>query len=315
MHIPRPAFAAERGEDVISIVVLTQNRLALLRRCVEYVLLRTSEKTREIVIWNNGSEDGTVEYLDSLIDPRFRIVHSPENIGMNAYAQAFALTKQEYLIELDDDVVEAPHHWDETLLQAFLRLPKIGFLSASLVDDPNDSASQYIKYLREQQRAFTRREVNGVVILEGPTGGSCTMTSRELYKRVGGFKQNTKFIYWREDAAYVKDLRRLGYGAAVLESLSIWHAGGPYYSEPNPAKNPLYRHEGRIKARKDFVKKILLALPFATTINERYKFFAPPVEYEAPDFGHAWEQRSATHEQRDALGGELTTEVEPPEAE
>ena len=83
---------------MIAVVVLTHNRLQLFRRCVEDVLLRTSEKTREIVIWNNGSDDGTKEYLDTLTDPRLRIVHSPENIGMNAYAKAFALATQDYLV-------------------------------------------------------------------------------------------------------------------------------------------------------------------------------------------------------------------------
>ncbi len=270
---------------MIAVVVLTYNRLHLLRRCVEDVLLRTSEKTREIVIWDNGSRDGTREYLEGLDDDRIRVVHHVDNIGMNAYARAFAMATQDYLVELDDDVIEAPPRWDETLLDAFLRIPKIGFLSASLVDDPNDSASQYVKYLREERMAYTRRELGGVAILEGPTGGSCTMTSRELYKRVGGFRQHTKFIYWREDAAYVKGLRRLGYRSAVLESLSVWHAGGLYYSKPNPAKNPLHQHEARVNARKNFVKRLILRVPFAAALNARYKWFDPPHRYEPPVFG------------------------------
>jgi GT2 family glycosyltransferase len=271
---------------VIAVIVLTHNRLSLFRRCVEDVLLQTSAKTREIIIWNNGSRDGTREYLDGLTDPRIRIVHHPENIGMNAYARAFAMATEDYLVELDDDVIEAPLAWDVTLLDAFLRIPKIGFLSASLVDDPNDSAAQYIKYLREERNAYTRREVNGIAILEGPTGGSCTMTSRELYERVGGFRQNGNFIYWREDAAYVKDIQRLGYGSAVLEGLSVWHAGSPYYSKPNPAKNALYDREGSINARKDLVKRVILRLPFAATLNSRYRWFEPPHSYEPPSFGN-----------------------------
>jgi GT2 family glycosyltransferase len=269
---------------MIAVVVLTHNRLHLLRRCVESVLLNTSDKTREIVIWDNGSNDGTGEYLDGLADARVRVVQHPENIGMNAYAQAFAMATQDYLVELDDDVIEAPPRWDETMLDAFLRIPKIGFLSASLVDDPNDSAARYLKYLREERKAYTRREVNGVAILEGPTGGSCTMTSLELYRRVGGFRQNPKYVYWREDAAYVKDLRRLGYRSAVLESLSVWHAGGPYYSKPNPAKNPLYEREKRLNDRKNFVKRLILRVPFATALNARFDWFDPPHRYEPPVF-------------------------------
>lgn len=276
---------AEQRRTVIAIVVVTHERLHLLRRCVADVLARTSEKTKEIVIWNNASADGTREYLDALGEPRLRTVHSPRNIGMNAYAQAISLTTQDYLVELDDDVVEAPPRWDETLLDAFVRIPKIGYLSANLVDDPNDSASQYLKYLREERSAYVRQEVDGVAILDGPTGGSCTMTSRELYNRVGGFGQKPRSVYWREDARYVRKLHRLGYQSAVLEDLRVWHAGSPYYSKTAPAKNAFHLRQGRIAARKDFVKRVLLRIPFVAGLNARRGWFDAPHAYVPPRFG------------------------------
>jgi len=269
---------------VISVVVLTHNRLALLRRCVEDVLLRTSEKTREIIIWDNASEDGTRGYLDTLKDARINVVHHAENIGTNAYAHAFALATQDYLVELDDDVIEAPPRWDERMLEAFLRIPRMGYLSASLVDDPNDSAARYVKYLREDRNAYVRREVNGITILEGPTGGGCTMTSRELYDRIGGFRQSGKLVFWHEDAAYVRDVHRLGYRSAVLEGVSVWHAGSPYYSETSPAKAAFHRREDRILARKDAVKRLLLSMPFVAALNARYKWFELPHSYVPPQF-------------------------------
>jgi GT2 family glycosyltransferase len=269
---------------MIAIVVITHNRLHLLRRCVEDVLWRTSEKTKEIIIWNNASADGTREYLDALDEPRLHAVHHPENIGMNAYAQAFSLASQDYLVELDDDVVEAPPCWDETLLDAFLRIPKMGYLAANLVDDPNDSASQYIKYLREERSAYTREEIEGIAILEGPTGGSCTMTSRELYQRIGGFGQNAKSVYWREDARYVRAIHRLGYRSAVLEDLRIWHAGSPYYSNTAPAKNAFHIRQARVTARKDFVKRVILSIPLVSGLNDRHRWFSPPHRYVPPDF-------------------------------
>jgi GT2 family glycosyltransferase len=269
---------------VISIVVVTHNRVHLLRRCVEDVLLRTSPRTREIVIWNNDSQDGTRDYLDALSEPRIRIVHSPENIGQNAYARGFALATQEYLIELDDDIVDAPAGWDEAMLEAFRRLPDIGYLAASLVDDPNDSASQFLKYLRDERGAYTRREINGVAVLEGPTGGGCAMTSRTLYERVGGFGENPKLIYWHEDAAYVKKIHRLGYRSAVLEDLLVWHAGGPYYSTVSPAKLDYHRQEHAIRRRKDRAKRVLLRIPGFAALNARYDWFDPPFTYVPPRF-------------------------------
>jgi len=270
---------------VIAVVVVTYNRLHLLRRCVDDVLLRTSEKTREIVVWDNASEDGTREYLATVNDPRLRIVHHSENIGTNAYARAFALATQDYLVELDDDVIEAPHGWDEQMLDAFVRIPRMGYLSANLVDDPNDSASQYMKYLREERDAYTRLAINGIRILEGPAGGGCTMTSRELYERIGGFRQRDDLVFWHEDAAYVRDVHRLGFRSAVLEDLSVWHAGSPYYSKTSPAKNAFHIRQARITARKDFVKRLLLRAPFVARLNARHGWFEPPHAYEPPKFG------------------------------
>jgi GT2 family glycosyltransferase len=268
---------------MIAVVVLTHNRAHLLERCVADVLLRTSDATKEIIIWDNASDDGTMEYLRGVGDPRIQVVHHSDNIGINAYARAVELTTSPYIVELDDDVIEAPDGWDETLLQAFLQIPKIGYLVADLKEDPNDSAYLYLKYAKEERNVFTRKEIAGFTILEGPTGGGCSMTSRDIYDRVGGFRKHKKLVFWHEDEAYVRDLRRLGYRTAILEDLKVWHAGSPYYSSPSQAKLEFHRRNRRLKARKDLVKQLILALPFAAGLNRRYRWFGPPDRYQPPD--------------------------------
>ena len=274
---------------MIVVVVVTHNRVNLLKRCVEDVLLRTSPKTTEIIIWDNASDDGTQDYLAGVNDPRLRVVHHATNIGTSAYAPAVALTTAPYIVELDDDVIEAPHQWDRTLLNAFQRIPNIGHLAADLKEDPNDSAYCYLKYVKQTRNVFVPKEIDGIRILEGPTPGGCAMTSREVYARVKGFKQHKKLVFWHETQTYVRDVRKRGYRTAILEDLKVWHAGSPYYSKPSPAKIAFHEHRARLNARKDLAKKAILALPFATAVNHRYKLFAPPDEYEAPDFGRAWE--------------------------
>src|SRR5262245_40222160 len=132
--------AGDAGEQQrrVSVVVLTHNRCHLLRQCVENVLLRTSERTTEIVIWNNASTDDTAAYLDTVTDPRITVVHHPTNIGVNAYARLFPRTAGEYLVEVDDDVIDAPPGWDSTLLDAFEKLPDIGYLAANLAPNEHD---------------------------------------------------------------------------------------------------------------------------------------------------------------------------------
>ena len=270
---PAGASTAAR-EGSIAVVVLTNNRVHLLRKCVENVLARASEATREIVIWNNGSTDGTRDYLDSLDDPRLKVVHSEENVGQNGYARGFALTTSDYLVELDDDVVAAPEHWDLILRDAYRRLPAVGFLAADIEDDPHDLAARYRYRVRPHE--YVPVEVNGVRLLDGPAGGACAMTSRELYDRVGGFRQSSKGVFWQEEPAYIEDIKALGYGPAVLQDLKVHHTGGEYYGANSPEKAAFWNGYWRMRARRELAKRILVRIPGVRRLNDRYSWFAAP---------------------------------------
>ncbi len=262
------------AEDGIVAVVLTHNRLHLLRKCVENVLLRTSSATHEILIWDNASTDGTAEYLAALTDPRIRIVRSPENVGQNGYPRAFRITKAPFLVELDDDVVDAPAEWDKQLLDAFLRLPEIGFLAADLEDDPNDQASNVRHHVRPH--LYVPDEVNGVRLLRGPTGGGCAITSRELYDSVGGFRERKKEVFFLEDEAYIVDIQKLGFEPAVLADLRVHHTGGPYYSTESKEKDAYWERRERRKARRAAIKAVLFRLPFVRRLNDRFSWVSAP---------------------------------------
>ena len=258
----------------VAVVVLTYNRVHLLRRCCEGVLARTSPSTTEIIIWDNASTDGTAHYLDSLVDRRVRVVHHPENIGQNAYAEAFKLASATHLVELDDDVVDAPAGWDETLFSAFQRLPQIGFLAADLEDNPHDEASHVRHHVRPH--LYRPAEENGIRLLYGPTGGGCAMTSREIYDLVGGFPQDKRRTFYLEDAAYIARIESQGYRAAVMRDLRVTHAGGPYYAPFAPEKKAYWEEVERRVKRRHAVKRFLLALPFARQLNARFRWFQEP---------------------------------------
>jgi GT2 family glycosyltransferase len=256
---------------VIAVVVLTHNRLPLLRQCVENVLARTSSLTTEIVIWDNGSNDGTAEYLATLADPRLRVVQHPDNIGQNAYAEAFKLTTAPYMLELDDDIIDAPQEWDRTLLTAFEKLPRIGFLAPNIVDNPHDQLARVMYH--ERADAYTTEVVEGITLLRGPVAGACAITSRDLHDRVGGFQRKRGKVFWLEDEAYIADIEKLGYEAAYLKDLQVLHAGGDYYSKASLAKQEFWRAYWIKQVRKNAVKRLLLRVPFVRPLNDRYSWF------------------------------------------
>jgi GT2 family glycosyltransferase len=238
------------------------------------VLLRTSPATREIVIWDNASTDGTGDYLGTLDDPRLTIVRHDANIGQNAYARAFAMTSSDYLVELDDDVVGAPSQWDLVLRDAYERLPTIGFLAADLEDDPHDLATHYRYRIRPHE--YTPTEINGVRLLIGPTGGACAMTSRDLYRRVGGFRQNARSVFWQEEPAYINDIGRLGYRPAVLADLKVHHTGGEYYGATSIEKDAFWATYWKKQSRRAAVKRMVFRVPFFRRLNARFAWFVAP---------------------------------------
>jgi GT2 family glycosyltransferase len=274
MELSMSVRSADASPGTIAVVVLTHNRVHLLRHCVENVLGRASDATIEIVIWNNGSTDGTREYLDSIDDPRLIVVHHDANIGQNGYWRGFALTSAAFLVELDDDVVDAPQDWDVTLRDAYERLPKIGFLAADLQDDPHDVATN-IRY-RVRPHEYTETEVNGVRLLEGPPGGACAMTSRELYDRVGGFREHPKLVFWQEEPAYMTDIHKLGYGHAVLADLKVHHTGGSHYGVTSPEKDAFWAAYWKRRERRLAIKKLVFCLPLFPRLNAHYGWFVPP---------------------------------------
>jgi GT2 family glycosyltransferase len=262
---------AQRG---IAIVVLTHNRVHLLRQCVENVLSRTSRAAHEIIIWDNASTDGTAAHLGSLEDPRIRVVRSDANVGQNGYARGFRLTSAPYLIELDDDVVGAPPEWDLMLRDAFRRLPHIGFLAADLEDDPHDLAAHYRYRVRPHEYVETIEY--GVRLLRGPTGGGCAITSRELNEKVGGFREDPKRVFWLEDEAYIADLARMGYEAAVLADLKVHHTGGTYYGATSAEKDKFWAHFWTRQERRARIKRMIFRVPFFRRLNARFAWFVAP---------------------------------------
>lgn len=120
---PQPAYGS--GEIVrpqalgLSVIVLTYNRLAALQRCLDHILERTNTPHFEVIVVNNGSTDGTKEWLKTLADdPFITAIHLPENEFVCARNYGLAIARAPIIAQVDDDVL-VHSQWDVTLLAPF----------------------------------------------------------------------------------------------------------------------------------------------------------------------------------------------------
>ena len=100
-----PAF-----DKRISVIILTINQRQQTLRCIEKLQQsRSSDQSFHITVWDNGSNDGTVEAIHAL-DPNVTVLRSDTNLGVaggrNAAAKAAIDTESpDILLFLDNDMV------------------------------------------------------------------------------------------------------------------------------------------------------------------------------------------------------------------
>lgn len=97
------------GNVPLSLMVPTFNRVEKLKICIGHIAAQTC-KDFTLVVSNNGSNDGTREYLDSLPpSPNLIIKHLPENLGLvRNHEQCISLCDSEWIAFVSDDDRIAP---------------------------------------------------------------------------------------------------------------------------------------------------------------------------------------------------------------
>lgn len=95
-----------------SVIIPLYNKAPYVRKTVESVLGQTFDDY-ELIIIDNGSNDGSNKIVAGFIDPRIRTVHLEENIGVsNARNKGVSLSTAPYITFLDAD-----DWWEPTFLE------------------------------------------------------------------------------------------------------------------------------------------------------------------------------------------------------
>jgi glycosyltransferase involved in cell wall biosynthesis len=110
-----------------SIIIPVFNNLHLTQQCLDSIFQNTTLGLYEVIVVDNGSTDGSREYLQSL-EPRIRYIRNPRNLffarGCNRGAWAAG---GENLLFLNNDTVVKPG-WLEAMLEVLAQSPKIGIV-------------------------------------------------------------------------------------------------------------------------------------------------------------------------------------------
>ena len=117
------------GASEVSIIIQAYNRLDKTKRCVESVLAYTTGVDYELILLDNGSEDATLEYFQSISHEKKTVVHITKNLGAAYPLSNLKLNEiGQFICILANDLIVTPH-WLENLLICMKSDEKIGMVN------------------------------------------------------------------------------------------------------------------------------------------------------------------------------------------
>jgi len=188
----------------------------------------------EIILIDDGSTDGTRDWLKTLDQTPFKILLNEQNLGYagtNNRAASFA--SGDLLVLLNNDLVLTPG-WLEPMLKLHADLPKpgaIGNVQLNASTGVIDHAGIYVT-VKGKPEHDVRLPRNRDSILTPAVTGACLLIARDLWQQLGGFDQ--QFYNGAEDIDLCFRARKAGYSNAItLRSVIRHHVS----SSPNRKQN------------------------------------------------------------------------------
>jgi glycosyltransferase involved in cell wall biosynthesis len=166
---------------LVSVFIPVFNGEKTIRETIESVLNQTLTDF-ELVVINDGSQDGTLDIVERIPDSRIQVFSYPNAGQSTSRNRGIEIAKGDYISFIDADDLWTPDKL-EAQLQALQANPKAGV--AYSWTDWIDESSQLLgkgSYNTEQGEVFTKLLLNDFV-----ANGSNVLIRRQALTEVGGF--------------------------------------------------------------------------------------------------------------------------------
>lgn len=220
--------------DLTSIIILTRNQLPLTKICFASIIANTPEPY-ELIVIDNGSSDGTVEWLreQAEADTRIRLIENSVNKGFAAGCnQGITAAHGEYLLLLNNDTVVTPG-WLSGLREVLDRYPDTGIVgpmtnSASGIQVVADTGYTSLPELPAWSATF-RRSNRFQIIPQRRIVGFCMLFRKDLIKKTGLLDESFGSGNYEDDDLCLR-AELAGYRNLIAGDVFIHHEGGATFS-------------------------------------------------------------------------------------
>ncbi|AOL29033.1 polypeptide N-acetylgalactosaminyltransferase [Bacillus sp. FJAT-14266] len=224
-----------------SIIVLTYNQLALTKQCLESIWKHTNNDCIEVIVIDNGSHDGTRDYLKQIT--LIKAIFNKTNEGFaKACNQGLEVASGDNILFLNNDTV-VTNQWLEPMIKLLYQDDKIGMVGpvSNYVSGPQQVPVNYtnVEEIEDFSRLYClqqRGRSKAVLRLVG----FCLLVKKKVLDQVGGFDERFVGGSFEDDDLSLRVLQA-GYQLKIaLDSFVHHHGHATFTGNPDLSISQLY---------------------------------------------------------------------------
>jgi GT2 family glycosyltransferase/Tfp pilus assembly protein PilF len=225
--------SAPVGDELTSIIILCCDELEYTRKCLDTVF-RHTRSPYELILVDNGSTDGTREYLEEIRlatrrQPlRVEVIRNEKNLGYAAGCnQGIAKSRGRYVVFLNNDTIVTKRWLEGLIAWSLHEWPTVGMVGAvtNYAAAPQQIAVDYADLTGMEVFAARRRRDFAAKAVKTPRlTGCCLLIRREVLDHIGWFDDRYGIGFFEDDDLCVR-VREAGYQLLVALNVFVHHFG------------------------------------------------------------------------------------------
>ena len=228
-------------DPICSVCIANYNGTDVIGAAVKSVLAQDCDFPVEIIIHDDASTDGSVNYIREKF-PEVNLITSDHNVGFCVSNNRMVVqAKGEYILLLNNDAKLFPNALSALYHHAIKNEGTVGILGLPQYDAVTKNLIDYGNlldpFLNPIPNLNSKRSEVGSII------GACLWLPKWLWTELGGFLE---YFHSLGEDTYLCCLARLrGYGVEIIQSSGFWHRVGYSLGGGKIFKNKLSTSKGR----------------------------------------------------------------------
>lgn len=211
----------------VSIIILAYNNLEFSRACIESVLKHTHYPDLEIIIVDNGSSDGSIDYFREIAasQPTVKVIRNEDNLGFSGGNNSgMGVASGEIVVLLNNDTYVSPG-WLYALVRPMMGQGALD-LAGPVTNNIGNEAKVEITYnsmegMMDAAMDYAWQHAGEVLLIEN-LAFFCVAISRRVIERVGFLDESFQGGFF-EDDDYCRRAVDAGFKLGIVEDSFVHH--------------------------------------------------------------------------------------------